>query len=54
MISSCATLGLDYHAVGLGEFLEAVEAYNESSQPDKPEPASDDFRQFMRERFRAG
>jgi len=45
-------LGLDWGDVTLGEFLEAVEAHNETGQPDKPEPASSDFREFMKAQFK--
>lgn len=54
MIASCGTLGLDYECVTLGEFAEAVEAHNEQGagpSKDQPEPASDDFKAFMRGRF---
>ena len=57
MIASCGTLGLDYERATLGEFSEAVEAHNEVSAgpaKDKPEPASDDFKAFMRGRFGRG
>lgn len=54
MIASCGTLGLDYATVGLGEFLEAVEAHNASSDPGKPEPASPAFREMMQGIFKGG
>lgn len=54
-MASCGSLGLDYAVIGLGEFLEAVEAHNEQGQTaDKPEPASADFQAFMRGQFGRG
>ena len=38
----------------LGEFLESVEAHNDTGQADKPEPASADFREFMKAKFKQG
>lgn len=56
MIASCGALGLDWRTVGLGEFQEAVAAHNaaHAGGGDKPEPASPEFRAFMRGRFGRG
>lgn len=55
MIASCGALGLDYERVTMGEFAEAVEAHNETMPSgDKPEPASEEFRTFMKGRFGKG
>jgi hypothetical protein len=54
VIASCGVLGLDYNTIGLGEFEEAVEAHNEAPSADKPEPASPEFRSFMRDTFKRG
>lgn len=57
MIASCGALGLDYERATLGEYAEAVEAHNEAQAgpgKDRPEPASDEFRAFMRGRFGRG
>ena len=52
MIASCGVLGLDWERVTRGEFLDAVAAHNRAQQPDKPEPASAEFRGFMKGLFR--
>jgi hypothetical protein len=54
VIASCGVLGLDWRDVGAGEFAEAVEAHNAaSSGPSRDaEPASPEFRAFMRAKFK--
>lgn len=50
-------MGLDFNTIGLSEYYEAVEAWNDQEagpQRDRPEPATDEFKAFMKDRFRAG
>ena len=52
MIASCGALGLDWERTSLSMFIEGVEAHNASMSPDKDrEPASPEFRDFMRRHF---
>lgn len=51
-MASCGVLGLDWQTVTRGEFLDAVAAHNRAQQPDKPEPASEEFREFMKGLFK--
>lgn len=52
MIASCGQLGLDWRETTLGEFMEAVEAHNVAHDSSKPEPATPEFRNFMRGMFK--
>lgn len=49
MIANCGALGIDWRAVSLAEYVEALESHNEAADLGSPRTVtvSDDLRRMM-------
>lgn len=49
MIANCGQMHLDWHALSLSDYFEALEAHNSAHEPSG---VSDDFKEMMRAQFK--